>query len=91
MRPSWSVLPAWFARLVRPGVAGLYGRPAKCLIASALAKGRLSCCKRRPFSVRFAAFWNAKGRKSGSSASLLGGHVALLNATHYSIYKYIPL
>ena len=42
------------------------------LIFNAFAKGRLSACKRRPFSPRLTAFWKPICRQWGSSAKPFG-------------------
>ena len=50
---------------------GMKTPPAQRLDIQCFAKGRLLQSKRRPFSVRFAAFYNAKGGILGSSEILL--------------------
>ncbi len=46
------------------------------LIASVFAKGRLSRCERRPFSLSLTAFCTVKCRQWGSSANLLDDNKA---------------
>jgi len=50
-----------FALLKTERSGGMVMLPCNPLIINGFAKGRLSCCKRWPFSVQLTAFWKAKG------------------------------